>query len=52
MKEACSRKKDAHKVMCLNNTNEKKRRYKSMKNKAKKAVLRAMGDNAEEVLTE
>ena len=31
MKEEVSRKKDAHKVMCLNNTEENKRRYISMK---------------------
>ena len=39
MKEAVSRKKEAHKVMCQNITQEKKRRYISMKNKAKKAVF-------------
>ena len=38
VKEAVSRKKDAHKAMCQNSTEENKRRYKSMKNKAKKSV--------------
>ena len=38
MKESVSMKNDAHKVTCWNNTEENKRRYKSMKNKAKKAV--------------
>ena len=42
VKEAVSGKKDAHKAMCRNNTDENKRRYKSMKNKAKKAVSKAM----------
>ena len=37
------KKKDAYKVMCWNNTVENKRRYKIMKNKAKKAVSKAMG---------
>ena len=40
-KEAVSMKKDAHKAMCQNNT-ENKRRYKSMKNKAAKTVSKAM----------
>ena len=40
--EAVSRKKDAHKAMCQNNTEESKRRYKNMKNEAKKAVSKAM----------
>ena len=35
VKEAVSRKKDVHRAMC---TEENKRRCKSMKNKAKKAV--------------
>ena len=52
MKEAVLRKKDAHKSMCQNRTEENKRRYKSMKNKAKKAVSKAMREKAEEVLTE
>ena len=32
------RKKEAHNAMCKNSTEENKRRHKSMKNKAKKAV--------------
>ena len=32
VKESVSRKKDAHKAMCQNNTGEKKRRYEGMKN--------------------
>ena len=47
VKEAVSRKKDAHKVKCQNNTEENKRMYKSMKNKAKKAVSRSMREKAE-----
>ena len=49
VKEAVSRKKDAHKAMRQNSTEENKRRYKSMKNKA---VSKAMREKAEEVLTE
>ena len=41
-KEAVSWKKDAHNAMCQNSTEENKKRYKSMKNKAKKAVSKAM----------
>ena len=52
MEEAVSRQKDAHKVMCQKNTEENKRRYESMKNKARKAVSNAMRQMAEEVLTE
>ena len=40
--EAFSTKKEAHKAMCPNSTDENKRRYKNMKNKAKKAVSKAM----------
>ena len=36
MMEAVLIKKDAHKSMCQNNSEENKRRYESMKNKAKK----------------
>ena len=42
MKEAVSRKKETHKVMCQNSTEEIKRRNKSMKSKAKKAVSKEM----------
>ena len=52
MKEAVSRKKDAHKAMCQNSTEENKRRYKSLKNKAKKAVSKAMTEKTEKVLSE
>ena len=52
VKEAVSRKKDAHKAMCQDNTEGNKRRYKSMKNKARKAVSKAMREKAEEALTE
>ena len=41
MKEAVSRKKEAHNAMCQNSAEENKRRYKSMKNKANKAVSKA-----------
>ena len=50
--EAVSRKKEALKAMCWNSTEENKRRYKSMKNKAKKAVSKAMREKAEEALIE
>ena len=42
VKEAVSRKKDAHKAICQNSNEENKRRHKSMKNKVKKAVSKAM----------
>ena len=51
MKEAVSRKKNEHKVMCHNNTDEYKKRHKSMKNKAKKAVSKTMREKSEEALT-
>ena len=52
MMEAVSRKKEAHKAMCQNSTEENKRRYKIMKNKAKKAVSKAKREKAEEAHTE
>ena len=52
MKEAVTRKKEAHKAMCQNSTEESKRRYKSMKNIANKAASKAMREKAEEALTE
>ena len=52
MSEAVSRKKEAHKAMCQNSTEENKRRYKSMKIKAKKAVSKAIREEAEEAHTE
>ena len=38
MKEAISTKKDVHKAMCRNCTEENKRRHKNIKDNAKKAV--------------
>ena len=52
MKEAVSRKEESPKAMCHNSTEENKRRYKSLKNKTKKAVSKAMRENATEALTE
>ena len=52
VKEAVSRKKEAHKAMCHNSTQKNKSRYKSIKNKANKAVSKAMREKAEEALTE
>ena len=51
VKEAVSRKK-ARKVMSQNSTEENKRKHKSLKNKAKKAVSKAMREKAEEAFTE
>ena len=42
VKEAISRKKDAHMVMCRNSSEWNKNRYKSMKKKTKKAVSKAI----------
>ena len=44
VKEAVSVKKEAHNVMCQNSTGENKRRQKSIKNKAKKAISKVMRD--------
>ena len=52
VKEAVSRKIDAHKVMYQNSAEENKRMYKSVKNKAKKAVSKPMREKAEKALTE
>ena len=49
VKEAVSRRKEAHKAMCQNSTEENKRRCKSMKNKA---VSKAIREKAEEELKE
>ena len=51
-KEAAPRKKEAHKTMCQNSTEENKTRHKSMKNKASKAVSTAMRKKEKEALTE
>ena len=50
--ETVSRKKEAHKAMCQNSTEENKRRYKSMKNRANKAVSKAIREKSEDALTE
>ena len=42
VKEAVSMKKEAHKSMCRNSTEENKSKYKIMKNKAKNAVSKAI----------
>ena len=52
VKEAVSRKKESHNVMCQNSTEENKRRYKNMKNKANKAVSKALIEKSDEALTE
>ena len=44
-------KKKAHKAICQNCTDKNERRYKSMKNKANKAVSKAMRQKAEVTLT-
>ena len=48
MMEAVSRKKEAHKAMCQNSTDDNKRRYEGMKNKA---ASKAMREKVEEALT-
>ena len=52
VKEAVSRKKEAHKAMCRNCTEENKRRCERIKNRANKAVSEAMRQKAEEAFTE
>ena len=52
MMESVERKKDAHKTMCWNSAEENKRRYEGMKNKAKKAVSKAMIEKVEDTLIE
>ena len=52
MKQAVSRKEDANKVMCPNNSEDNKRKYRSMKNKAKKAVSKAIREKADEAFAE
>ena len=51
MKEAISRKKEAHKAMCQNSTEENKRKYKSLKNNAKRADSKAMREKTEEAIS-
>ena len=47
MKEAVSRKKDAGNAMYQSSIDENKMRYESMKDKANKAVSKAMREKAE-----
>ena len=47
VKEAVSRKKEAHKALYQNSAVENKRRYEGMKNKASNAVSKAMREKAE-----
>ena len=47
VKDAVSGKKEVHKAMCQNRTEENKRRHESLKNKAKKAVSKAIREKAE-----
>ena len=42
----------ARREMCRNNSEENKRTYKSVKNRARKAVSKAVREKAEEVLSE
>ena len=49
-KKAVSRKKETHKAICQNSMENK--RYKSLKNKEKKAASKAMREKVEEALTE
>ena len=52
MMEAVSGKNEAHQVMCHSSTEENKWRYKSLENKAKKAVSKATREKAVVVITE
>ena len=52
MKDAVLWKNDAHKAICCNSTEESKRKYKGINNKAKKAFSKAIGEKAVEKLTE
>ena len=52
MKETISIKKDAHKEMRRDSIVESKNRYKSMKNKAKIAISKAMGEKIQEALND
>ena len=52
MKEAIARKKDAHKEMCISETEANKARYKNMKNRAKKVVSKAMKEAVKRELRE
>ena len=48
IREAVSRKKDAHKAMCRNSTEENKRRHGSLKNKENTSFSKATREKAEE----
>ena len=50
--EAVLGKKEAHKAMFRNSSEENKRRYVSLNNKARKAVSKVMWEKAEEAITE
>ena len=50
VKEAIARKKEVYKELCKDRTEENKARYKTMKNRAKKAVAKAMRKEAEQEL--
>ena len=47
VKGSISRKEDVNKAMCRNTTKKNRTRYISMKNKAEKAVPKAMRENTE-----
>ena len=51
-KEAISRIKVAHKVMCRHGTQENKNIYKKLNDEARKAVSKSMREKVEVVLTE
>ena len=52
VEEAVPRKKDEHIVLFQNSTEESKRRYEGLTNKAREAVLKAMRETDEEMLAE
>ena len=52
MKEAIQGKKDAHKAICRICTDENERWYERMRNKARKAVSKAMKEKAGDGFTE
>ena len=52
MKKTVSRKREAYKAMCQNSTEGNKRRYEGLRNKARKAVSKAMREWTDKMLTE
>ena len=52
VKEAVSRMKDVHKVMCWNSTEGNRNRHQNMKSNNEKTVSKAVREKAEEALTE